>query len=254
MSIEIPILYSTEMVKAQVEGRKSMTRRIVKCDKVTEFPEEWIYRKFGGMAIDPYTDWHHQFLNDFGRIYSEVKCPYGKPGDLHWVKETFTVLEYEASTKMVHVMYEDAKTMLCTLNDTEWSKFEKWQEKTVRKSSLFLFKSMSRIWNKVKNVRCERLHNISEADILAEGVRIPVNGIGTNKVLLRIGEANTALSFLPDGCLLPDAPRLTQYQLLFAHMAELWCEINSRESWDANPWLWVIEFEIKSTTGKPSSF
>lgn len=80
------------------------------------------------------------------------------------------------------------------------------------KPSIHMPRSASRITLEVLNVRVERLQDISEEDAKAEGV--------TLKGMSRYdGEARDAFE-------------------------ALWCGINGAESWDANPWVWVIGFKV----------
>ena len=85
MSKEIPILFSTPMVQAILEGRKTMTRR-----KIKNQPN-----------IDPQTgDWYMESFNEVVPIEDWVKtvqngpCPYGQPGDLIWVRESWNCISY----------------------------------------------------------------------------------------------------------------------------------------------------------------
>lgn len=210
---ELPILFSTPMVKANLEGRKTMTRRIVK------------------PSLNEYLHLNRDFIAEYenGQL---VKCPYGQPGDLLWVRETM------GFNKNSETYWPIADGYVKTAD----------YEKII--PSIHVPKIHSRIWLKVINVRVERLHYINEEDIIKEGLQIPCNN---GKPVFILGEDNSAVNFLPDGCLANNAPALTKMQLLFAHFAELWCKINGRKSWDSNPWVWVIEYEVLSTTGKPSA-
>ena len=219
---ELPILFSTPMVKANLEGRKTMTRRIL--------PLGNHELNFCGVVIG---DKKRNGLLGFGKgtkIEETIKPKY-QPGDLLWVRETM------GFNKNSETYWPIADGYVKTAD----------YEKII--PSIHVPKIHSRIWLKVTNVRVERLHDINEDDIIKEGVQIPCNN---GKPVFILGEDNSAVNFLPTGCLADNAPALTQMQLLYAHFAELWCKINGRESWDSNPWVWVIEYEILSTTGKPA--
>jgi len=257
MKEERPILFNTPMVQAILEGRpsdrasragKTQTRRVIKPQPPEDAHEfhfldnrpEWIKRKINNSWSYFGDPEHGSFpCNDSDKL----KCPYGQPGDLLWVRETFckTTEEYlHVKTKLPFVYKADVKDFKIVkqeMSNMGW----KW------KPSIHMPKAAARIWLKVKDVRVERLQEISEEDILAEGVRIPVNR-ETGNVEVRLGVDNSALSFLPEKSI---NTKYTQSQLLFAHWAELWCKVNGRQSWDANPWVWVVEFEVVSTTGKP---
>jgi hypothetical protein len=193
---ERPIIFSTPMVQAILDGRKTQTRRIVKL-KV-----------------------------DSKKLKSEKeKCPYGQPGDFLWVREAYVPNYFDDGSHGYRANWN--KTAAEYVSEPKW------------KPSIHMPKAAARIWLRVKDVRVERVQEISEADIKAEGVRIPVNGKGSNRVILELSGKNKAIEFLPK--VLNTKPN--QSELMFAHWAQLWCKINGRESWDANPWVWVVEFE-----------
>jgi hypothetical protein len=208
---ERPIIFSTPMVQAILDGRKTQTRRIVKGEAL-----EWLDQ----------TKFTPEFVSD----PDNSLCPYGQPGDLLWVREAFQ------HTSILNINMEDENYGYVYRADGQpWDDHEGWRWKP----SIHMPKAAARIWLRVKDVRVERVQEISEADIKAEGVRIPVNGKGSNRVILELSGKNKAIEFLPK--VLNIKPN--QSELMFAHWAQLWCKINGRESWDANPWVWVVEFE-----------
>jgi hypothetical protein len=87
-------------------------------------------------------------------------------------------------------------------------------------------KEAARIWLKVIDDRVERLHDISEADAISEGV-ISSDYKGISDLI--IGKENR-----------------------FA-FRDVWFKINGTESWEANPWVWVVQYEMISTTGRPKN-
>src|SRR5690348_17008951 len=78
---ERPILFSGEMVRAILDGRKTMTRRVVKIDGDGEFG--W---SFSGIDANGYAVFWSKRKQG---AYTRVRCPYGKPGDRLWVRETW---------------------------------------------------------------------------------------------------------------------------------------------------------------------
>lgn len=181
-----PILFSTIMVKAILDGNKTQTRRIVK-----EPFQSWMKT-----ANNP--DW-------FKGIKSQSK--FGQIGNFLWVRETFTIIDWWEDSKAVQIMYEDAQTKVVTLTDNEWVKFDKWAEKSERKPSLFMFKSLSRIHLEIIDIKAERLQNISESDAHNEGVDA--------------------------------APG---WGLCQARFKDLWKNING--NWGENPFVWAITFKV----------
>lgn len=136
-------------------------------------------------------------------------CPYGKPGDRLWVRESFRI--YDSSSECgcsdhceCHG-YHGKPIYRADAADVE----AKW------KPSIHMPRCASRITLEITNVRVERLQDISEADAKAEGV---------------IGEKEAADA----GLGWYDKPRRA--------FRFLWQSINGADSWEANPWVWVVEF------------
>lgn len=140
---ERPILFSTEMVKAIIEGRKTQTRRIVEKCNVVNDPRSVVSLTNGNSFA------HFRFkgyLTDFaGRV-----CKYGNIGDRLWVRETFKILP---------------PNMVFYKADSE-NKIEKgW------KPSIHMPRTASRILLEITDIRVERLQDINEDDAIAEGVQ-----------------------------------------------------------------------------------
>ncbi len=205
---ERPILFSGPMVRAILEGRKTMTRRMVKFVNQANLSKfmshgvsrvSWCDKPGEPMAMDE-TD----FL---------TWCPYGVPGDRLWVRETFAEVgctgwpinkfEYAYRADFTNGNWEGYADMC----------FEKW------KPSIFMPRAASRILLEVTDVRVERLQDITEADAKAEGVE-PDDEQGYWKGYLHPGVHNSAKK----------------------SFSGLWRSINGYESWDQNPWVWVVEF------------
>jgi hypothetical protein len=230
---EIPLLFSTPMVQAIMEGRKTQTRRtrglenvpLKEFDHISFNPKDW-----------PKKPWVFKKKTQKDPVRYEIeydaKCPYGKPGDLIWVRE---------------------KTIRNNNSNTYWpvaDGYVKTSDYEKITPSIHMPKSASRRWLMVEEIRLERLQDISGEDILYEGVRVPVSK--NNTIVFTLGKKDKAIDFLPNAFAAWGAPKLTGRQLLFVHWAELWCDVNGRESWNQNPWVWVVKFRILSITGRPS--
>lgn len=172
---ERPIIFSDEMVRATLDGRKTQTRRIVKHKPDKDCP----YAENNVMAA----------------------CPYGKPGDRLWVKETWKpdpswgLTERTKPTEIeegTHILYR------ATIGEHPKAHWQKWR------SCLFMRRWMSRITLEIEAVRVERLQEITDEDAIAEGMPID------------------------------DA--VHDYSVL-------WNSINGQGSWDANPFVWVVQFK-----------
>ena len=141
-----PILFSGEMVKAILDGRKTMTRRVVN----PQFTALWGQGIRAGHE-DAYSI-HVNIMADDGS-WKWLKCPYGKPGDTLWVRETFAV---NCVGGHDFVFYRAD----CG-SDGDGAKW---------KPSIFMPRKHSRINLHITEVRAERLQAISEADMMAEGI------------------------------------------------------------------------------------
>lgn len=153
MKKEIPILFSTPMVQATLEGRKTMTRRIVK-PQPDQDDEPGLVPKILGNE-ENWGKWYWD--TDEGERIVKA-CPYGEPGDVLWVREKFTKYKgggfaYAANG---HTCYPDIR----------W-----WP-------SIHMPKDACRIWLEVTEVRVERLQYISEDDAKAEGIERSRSGDG----------------------------------------------------------------------------
>lgn len=246
---EIPILFSTSMVQALLEGRKMQTRRLVKWPEVPEWhhpdydpctmvkPNGGVwwphFRRFGFNGKRP--------IDETGA----VKCPYGQPGDILWVRETWGVgcrpdpfqgsidgIEFKADGKYI----DDIESLpLHFYDDFDYGNYDKsgWRP------SIHMPKSIARIWLQVTDVRVERLQDISEDDAQAEGTTPRRHRCGGFGFYEAGGDVHECVCQSWEG----DADVMG--------FKDLWCEINGAESWQANPWTWVISFNVLSTTGKP---
>lgn len=143
---ETPILFSTTMVKAILEGRKTMTRRVI------DLPEEPIKIGWGWTTvIDKYG--YEQPGKECFAAWGEnwhVKIRYAT-GDLLWVRETWS----DFYGDIIYKADEDRVT-----------------EKFRWNPSLFMPKTAARIWLEVTDVRVERLQDITEDDAKKEGVTV----------------------------------------------------------------------------------
>jgi hypothetical protein len=101
----------------------------------------------------------------------------------------------------------------------------------------------SRITPEIADVRVERVQDISDDDIRAEGIRVPV---ADGKLCMRLAPSNAAgkvpSSYLLHGRMFPDQPPLTAHEMLIAHFADLWDTINAKRGhpWSANDWVWAL--------------
>jgi len=169
---ERPILFSAPMVRALLAGTKTQTRRALR-DGTWWTPEHGVIRMApAGLACTG---------------FAHVACPYGKPGNRLWVRETWA----QHGLRAVYRADGDERPT----GAGAW------------RPSIHMPRKLSRITLEVTGVRVERLQDISTSDCWAEGI--------------------------PSS---PDVDPLHEYR-------DLWESINGTGSWDANPWVWVVEFK-----------
>jgi hypothetical protein len=190
---ERPILFSGPMVRAILAGRKTQTRRIVRPRQV------------------------HEGINIY---YVPKTCPYGRAGDLLWVRETWAPVSTFDPSPETGALYR-ADPMYDGIDQFDWP----W------KPSIHMPRWASRITLEVTGVRVERLNDISEEDAIAEGC-----------------QETYCSPELTAECE-PGTPQRELAELLEGgwitakgNFSFLWNEINGPGSWAANPWVWVVEF------------
>lgn len=241
---ERPILFSAPMVRAILAGQKTQTRRIVKPQPVIE-GGQFSWKTTGWSVIGP-----AKSAREIGRIGictggmmtgMPDLCPYGYPGDSEepgdrlWVRETWrhtasTLEEARAITEDItsgtavdwRATYIDRlmTELGFSREDAEMADdFENWRP------SIHMPRWASRILLEIVSVRAEPLQDISEADCWAEGIEEVMHDFD------ELGQAQMAKRL---GCCIDDAKPL---------YAQLWESINGAGSWDANPWVWVVEFK-----------
>lgn len=199
-----PILFNGEMVRAILEGRKTVTRRVIKG------ADESMYAGMCGLGPG-------LFDRNTGL---RVKEPYYRLGDILYVRETWN------GDWCDHYIYRadggNAKT-------AGYSQEPKWRP------SIHMPKKAARIWLKVTDVRVERLQDISVPDMIKEGVR----AFGCEPCL-ELNERCKPQTSEDGFCGAED-----QAEDMFS---DLWDSTTkkfdlAKYGWDANPWVWVIEFE-----------
>lgn len=211
---ERPILFSTPMVEAILKGTKTQTRRLLK-------PQPLLHNKVIKMPI-PIEEYgkiiNHYVKKGYTQIYTKgalegmiaPKCPFGEVGDTIWVRETwqhtneFGINPQDENSGYIYKASENGKDWEENVEGWKW------------KPSIFMPRDACRIRLKITDIRAERLHDMPVDDILKEGVN---NGV-SNPLMGARWENMQRMAW-----------------------EELWKKINGKESWDSNPWVWVISFE-----------
>lgn len=223
----IPILFSTPMVNAILNGKKTQTRRIIDADlnnhylpdckgKITYFQDAWGCPECG---------LHH--------ATNSLKCRYGEPGDVLWVRETWQWegdTSYKDAVPVGHWWYKADEGRIWNNGPSKW------------KPSIFMPKEACRIFLAITDIRVERLKDISEEDAKAEGIEVAGN---TKRAFRNYGYKFTGIFSCDStnkGTSWYDDPK--------AFFFSLWESINGKESLDANPWVWVIKFRRMQYNGE----
>ena len=214
----LPILFNTEMVRAILDGRKTVTRRLVKPQQLigilpdkckNGMPEEFLKEK--KFMFKPYCD-----MTDAELIKTAYNPPY-QPGDILYIRETWQYLyELDGNEQIIEGTGKYYYAATDTLPfDTYVDSMGVSHDRVPWKPSIHMQKEAARIWLKVKDVRVERLQEISGGDLLKEGI---------------------------------DLFQSNYVRVAFDEFKNLWNSTIKKEDldlygWDADPWVWVIEFE-----------
>ncbi|CNK93048.1 hypothetical protein [Yersinia kristensenii] len=203
---EKPILFNSEMVNAILSGRKTQTRRIISEKTLHLF----------GVAASAGECHPLELCDERSQSYYLEFCPLGKPGDQLWVRECFSDLEdfdfFNPSVPDVISGY-----WYWADGNPEWGNWTK------PKPSIHMPRRASRINLLITGVRVERLNDISEQDAISEGLECYVDdGVPY------YGPFN-------NGDCRPDVVFRGLWDSIYGHKED--------ENWQANPWVWVIEFE-----------
>lgn len=221
---ELPILFSTPMVRALLAGTKTQTRRVVKPQPYVDSHGNacWNGGNFGQDGRGPL------FQSLASPLPSSktkrVRCPYGAPGDRLWVREAWACSDAFGDAADAVEYRADGATLA-------WDGDRLHQrEQTCNpvypgpwKPSIHMPRWASRLTLEVTGVRVERLQDISRGDAIAEGTPCYVCGAAMN------GSSEA------DCHCFHRRAQPSDYR-------GLWEQINGSGSWDANPWVWVVEF------------
>ena len=210
-----PILFSTDMVRAILEGRKTVTRRAMKPqpEKSADSPYECIGGRFA-FRIGEYA------------CTDQYKPPY-RPGDILYVRETW------AHPSGIEIKNgADPQMYLYKADVFQPAAWDKWHP------SIYMPCEAARIFLRVADVRVERLHEFGIEDAKKEGV-VPIS---------RPGGCRCQWAY--DGCMEEPCQNRAAYEI-DRHVdpfVKLWDSIikpadRALYGWEANPWVWVIEFK-----------
>lgn len=221
---ERPILFSGPMVRALLAGTKTQTRRVVKHVD----PDGVVWKSAARLSGV------HNLEGKFPESAMEW-CPYGQPGDHLWVRESThrRPMRHLLTGEPLAEKYDggaysaDGADVLTPEGfDLSW-----WYS---RKScpSIHMPRFACRLVLEITGVRVERLQDISEADAIAEGI---------DDVTAEVAPSDPEFRFWRR---YRDGGWNGYTDNAIASYASLWTEINGHGSWEANPWVWVVEFRV----------
>lgn len=210
-AVERPILFSGRMVCAVLDRFKTQTRRVIKPQPIQQHHLGWIEDRRAFCE-----------LTHFAAVIRGVRCPYGSLGDSLWVRETWSpwadkwtqnVCAHNEGKRQVCVYRADYPShpgAVALGGDNRWH------------SSIHMPRAMSRIDLRVKDIRVERVWDITEEDARAEGLR-------------ECGCGGAPHWKTDHGFSVDSARECFKF---------LWNDINEKRGygWKRNPWVWVITF------------
>ena len=239
---ERPILFSTPMVRAVLDDRKTKTRRTLKPamveaietylggDNETELAFAYLDNvkdEGGSKAPVGWYVWCAEYPEE--GVFPIGQCPYGKVGDRLWVREEHKIWQYKQVGNQCETWvceYRDGTVIEKYAKEIPLATVQKLRKrKTLGKwqRARFLPKAFCRILLEITDIRVERLQDIFEEDAIAEGVEIH----SSNRLF------NFYKSYTPDRVCFNNP---------IDSFRTLWQSINGLESWAANPWVPVISF------------
>jgi len=207
---EHPLIFYEWSIRRILAGEKTQTRRIVKLqlDDIVES-----IRHVKGHFWQA-----NEMSSEADRTLWQEKCPYGQPGDVLWVREAFQLpekcdhlspREYVEDTSLYAIRYEAKQPYDQQYGGYTWG---------AKRPSILMPRELCRLRLRVEDVRVERVQEISDSDVFAEGIEYSSwYGCGG-------GGLDIWYEF-------PDRA--------FEH---LWNDIYGDGAWDRNDWVWVIEF------------
>jgi hypothetical protein len=257
---ERPILFSAPMVRAILQGRKTQTRRVAPIRElnVLQHPGDMItwsvrFTKAVKGTLAIHSGGKFSDLQARSIIASQFN-PYGKPGDLLWVRETWGAVwpaDEPVPLRQCEIEYRADLPPDCTDRPGEWPADEcndpeapKWRP------SIHMPRWASRITLRITDIRVERLQDISEADAQAEGatMRPACNGFqhrypGWSMDWSKVGRLSHYATGAKRGVKAPLTEGDVSLHSPKWAFASLWNEINGPSAWDENPWVWAMTFE-----------
>ena len=243
---ERPILMSAPMVRAILDRQKTQTRRIVKSKndlsrytKAVVISKEEYNEEIAPelctkiVAKKPMALFARRGINNL-----DIECPYGNVGDRLWVRESFKkwcidgtdtiedgwwTVRYRADNNI----RKHCATWDCCATDDSPTEVGCVKAPARWTPSIHMPRWASRILLEITAIRVERLQDISDDDAIAEGI-------------LFNGDYDLWWDYQREQWICVDP--IDSYKSLI-------CKINGPETWERNPWVWVVEFKVREMKG-----
>jgi hypothetical protein len=215
-----PILVSAPLIKPILSGEKTLTSRLAGLDHVNKDPDNYTLVGIGDLLMEPRLVATFQNLSDDEQC--DIYCPYGGLGSMLWVRENWYVSKGYDGRKPSEL--ETGGHILCGyVADGDKPG---WGGKT--RASIHMPRHLSRISLMLSGLSCDRLQEISEIDAGKEGV--------------------------PRVWIQPETAGLHEVNpTYYDGFKKTWIEINGRENWDLNPWVWRLFFKLAKVKYEPSN-
>lgn len=238
-----PILFNTDMVRAILDGRKTVTRRIIK----GFIPKD---ATWGYSALTPNgsISCRGTFAVGYGEKFFKLPC---QTGDILYVRETWSTKRSSkcVGNKTEKCPYESCENAPgpCLYDEYIYKATDNLESSDITwHPSIHMPKEAARIWLRVTDVRVERLQEITDEQAEKEGIR----GYSKDGKLYKYAVSdNWWIDYhgkhrrLFTGSLWQDMPRTAKEAFFYLWSSTLKKFDLDRYGWDANPWVWVIEFE-----------
>jgi hypothetical protein len=249
-----PINLKSHEVRAILDGRKTQTRRVIKDATL-------IHAECSDM-VKPFDDGTYYMCAHNGtHMTGQFECPYGKPGDLLWVREAWSTRKATdpLSPKYIERAATEAGYKSGPYSPLKYRSdgmYTKWGDDDLNqlggwgkwRPSIHMPRWASRITLEITDIRVERLQEIVPLDAVAEGISeyatagtMREHGMAWGEVL--DGTPDDAIYWLADysAALPEDADRAITLDPRESFKA-LWHVVNGPESWKSNPWVWAVSF------------
>ena len=223
------MIFNGEMVRAILDGRKTQTRRMLT-------PRQLEMIGYAAQAGECYPlESGQQHANS--QAYYREWCPFGQLGDCIWVRETWADVNHDGCPAVAYRADGEVRDLHEDDGDEDDPRLEKywfaaWYPDLISgtegnwKPSIHMPRWASRITLEITGVRVERLQDISEEDAEAEGIDMEA-----------LADAQDCYDCIADH-------NFTGRPTAAGHFSYLWQSIYGAESWQANPWVWVVEFRV----------